>query len=225
MSVGTLVIAGVVAHARGDEEAAVPGVLAVVAALVPAIVAHGAVSTDLRSGVALLWLQKPVSPLRFYAIRALDVIGMSILMILALSGGSALLTALFASPEAAQSVLTAIPMLVLMALSVCVLVVAFSSWGTSLDALLAFFFFYLTVISMLEPDRFTEVMRWVGFPVEPTATIGRFFSTGGTAQLGGTEELNRSVARFLTFLATWTAVAAAGVLVTTRSPLPRETAR
>jgi hypothetical protein len=59
----------------------------------------------------------------------------------------------------------------------------------------------------------------VGFPLESTATIGRYFATGNT------DNVALSLARSFVFLLTWMSVAGLGVFVTTRSPLPRETSR
>jgi hypothetical protein len=217
---GTLVIIAVVARSRGAERpAAIPGVLGLVAVLAPAILAHGAVSTDLRSGVALLWLQKPVDPIRFYLLRGLEVLGLSVVIVLTVSGAGALLATLLAGPETGHVVMTAIPLNILFAASTSVLAFAFSAWGTSLDALLAFFVFYFSGVALAEPGLLRDVLAWVGFPLESAATITRYFS------LGETENLAWSLARVLVFLTTWTLLAGLGLLVTTRSPLPTESAR
>jgi hypothetical protein len=217
---GTLVTSAVVARTRAAAQPlAIPAILYVLAVLLPAVLAHGAVSADLRSGVALLWLQKPVDPLRFYLGRGLDVIVSSVLLLVALSGAAALLATWLADAEVGRLVINGIPMLVLVGTAVAVLVFAFSAWGTSLDALLAFFVFYVTGLLLVEQGLLHDVVTWVGFPVESTANIGRYFTTGRTVDLA------LSVARFTLFVSCWTSIAILGLLVTTRSPLPRESAR
>jgi hypothetical protein len=217
--IGAIAIVAVLARTHADRPAAIPSFLLAAGILASVILAHGAVSSDLRSGVALLWLQKPVNPVRFYLRRGLDLLGLSIVVTSALCGSAALLASFIAGAENGRTVITGLPLTILFAVSATALVLAFSAWGTSLDALLAFFVFYASGMALAEPGALQGVLTWVGFPLESIATINRWFS------MGDTENLALSIVRFLVFLASWLALACLGLFVTTRSPLPRESAR
>lgn len=220
VSLGAVVFVGIASRTGNDDAAeAVATVLVGAGLLLAPVVTHGAVSSDLRSGVALLWLQKPVNAVRFYLTRGLDVVSLAVLLSVVLQGGAALLAALLTIPEVGHEVLRAMPLTVLFTCALATLVFAFSSWGTALDALLGFFVFYLSGLAVLDDGPLRMVTGWVGFPLEAVATLGRFFSTGDTASLWP------SLARFTGFLAAWTCVAAIGIAFRTRSPLPHESSR
>ena len=54
------------------------------AAVLPSLIlGQGMISGDLRSGVALLWLQKPVGPVRFFLRRGCEVTALSVAVALA----------------------------------------------------------------------------------------------------------------------------------------------
>jgi hypothetical protein len=183
------------------------------------VVAHGAVSNDFRSGVALLWLQKPVSAVHFYLRRGLDAVSLAVLLAFVLQGSAALLVALVTTPEIGREVIRAMPLTALFTLALTTLVFAFSSWGTTLDALLGFFVFYLSGLAALDDGLLGTMGAWVGFPLESVATLGRFLSAGPT------DNVWPSLGRFLGFLAIWWVVAAAGIAFKARSPLPRDSSR
>ena len=85
-----------------DRGRAIFQVLTFGSVLLPMIVGHGMIAGDLRSGVALLWLQKPVHPIPFFMRRALDVTLLGVTLVLALWGAGASFTALSCSNGSAQ---------------------------------------------------------------------------------------------------------------------------
>ena len=218
-AVGTLATVAYLSHWRPESPRSVLTVLGFASFLVGSLVPHGTVAHELRSGVALLWLQKPVAPLGFYGRRGLEVVSLSVLLMLALVGASALLAALLAAPETGRTILSGSPTLVLLTISLSLLVFAFSAWGTSLDAFLAFFVFYSSALTGADGGLLGETVRWVGFPLEQVAAVG------GLLQREVVEDVAVLLARLGCFLLFWGGLAALGIALTTRSPLPRESSR
>jgi hypothetical protein len=216
----TLLIAGALAWSLGDGQASeVPEVLLISAVLLPTVVCHGVVSGDLRSGVALLWLQKPVEPVRFYMRRGLDVCVLSLVLQLALCGAGALVATLGSGAGGGRLVLLATPMTLVWAICIGVVVVSASAWGTQLDGLVPLCLLYLTALGLLDQGLLGDLVAWIGVPLEAIATLGR----GVAAGVG--EGVGTSLARVARFLLLWVLFGVLGLLVTTRSPLPREVAR
>jgi hypothetical protein len=214
----TLVITGTLAWGAPEVHEAAE-VLHMAAVLLPTLVCHGVVAGDLRSGVALLWLQKPVDPVRFYARRGLDVCALALVLQLALCGGAASLATLGSGAEAGRILLSATPMSLLWVVCIGVVVVSTSAWGTPLDVLVPFCLLYLTMLGLLDGGLLGDVMAWIGVPLEGIATLGRFFATGVAQEVG------TSAIRLTRFLLVWASFGALGLFVTTRSPLPRESTR
>src|SRR5690606_20026721 len=107
--------------------------LGIVGILAPLLLVHGIVAGELRSGVALLWLQKPVSPVRLYLGRAADAVGLAALLLAAFGGLLAALAAATGGPSLAADVLYNVPVAVLIGGCLGVTVYAFSAWGARLD--------------------------------------------------------------------------------------------
>jgi hypothetical protein len=211
----TAIAAGLGFSLGAGQPSDIPELLVVAAVLLPAVVCQGAVSNDLRSGVALLWLQKPVDPLRFYLGRGLDVCALSLSLTLALGGAAALLGALGSGAEAGRILLLTLPTTLLWAACLGAVVVGTSAWGTQLDGVMPFFVLYLSALGALDQGLLGEATSWIGVPLEAITMLGRFLATGVAPNPGA------SALRVARFLLVWLAIASLGLLLTTRSPLPR----
>jgi len=217
-------LAAVVALALGLGPGAADGArqtLAVAALIVPLLLTHGVVSAELRSGVAMLWLQKPVQPVRLYLVRWVEVALLALLVVLVLAGATALLMAALSTPGSARLVLEVTPTLLLLTLCISTLVFAFSGWGAHLDSLLAVgFFFYFAILTLRFRDGWlAQATSWVAFPMDGIRVLG-------VAVIGDTNGgLATALFEVGRFLALWVAVGSVGVAVKARSPLARDTTR
>jgi hypothetical protein len=194
-------------------------VIAFAAALVPLILGHGIVSDDLRTGVAMLWLQKPVRPVRFFALRACEVTALAVAVALAFWGTGAGLIAAAVGPAPARELLAATPGVVVLVICISTLTFAFSAWGTRADSLLVLAFLFASTYSLVLGGAGTAALEWVALPVE---AIGVFARSLGGATLPDLSDALLEVGRFLLL---WALVGVGGLVVSTRSPLPREIAR
>jgi hypothetical protein len=215
----SLAVAAAVLLLSGDEgRAATPLLFA--AFLPPLVLAHGMVSGDLRSGVALLWLQKPVGPVRFYLGRWLDVTATVALVSLALIGVGAALAGLVLDGAAARRVFELTPILLLWGVLVCSGVFGFSAWGTSLDSTCLLVLLIVSgVTGLMAPDLLGRI-HWLALPLDEMMAFGRD-SRGDPLRALARRE---SVA-FLRFVVVWVGVGSLGAAVTTRHPFPREASR
>jgi hypothetical protein len=187
--------------------------------LVPMIVAHGMISGDLRSGSALLWLQKPVHPVGFYLVRGVEVTALAILLLLVLSGGCALIVSLAAELPAGAEILREIPFRLLMATCLCAMVFAFSAWGVQMDTLFALVYFIVTVFSTALAGPLAQGLAWTVVPVNEMQSVS-------SALLGSPGEgVGRAAFVIGRFLLIWGLFGAAGLGVSTRSPIPSEPTR
>ena len=100
----------------------------------PLIFVSGVVAGDFRSGMARLWLQKPIEPVRFYLSRFLEGLLVSLVFALLALGATRLGTAALGQPDESSQLLGYLPYVLIFA---CV-VFGFSSWmarGSTLVAI------------------------------------------------------------------------------------------
>lgn len=100
----------------------------------PLVFASGVVSGDFRSGMARLWLQKPIEPVRFYLSRFLEGLLVSLVFALLALGATRLGTAALGQPDETSQLLGYLPYVLIFA---CV-VFGFSCWiwrGSTLVAI------------------------------------------------------------------------------------------
>ena len=100
----------------------------------PLIFESGVVSGDFRSGMARLWLQKPIGPVRFYLSRFLEGLLVSLVVALLALGATRLGTAALGQPEETGQLLGYLPYVLIFA---CV-AFGFSCWmarGSTLVAI------------------------------------------------------------------------------------------
>jgi hypothetical protein len=185
------------------------------ALLVP-ILAHGMISADLRSGVAMLWLQKPVRPVAFYAQRGAEVTALAVALVLVLWGTGTALIAASVGLDAARGVLASAPGAALLVVSVCALTFAFSAWGVPTDSLLALVGLVAGTLALAAGGPLVPVLEWIAVPVDPIMDLMR----GRSAF-----PLGETLWRVGRFLVLWGLLGVAGLAVSTRSPLPKESAR
>jgi hypothetical protein len=185
-------------------------------ALVVPILAHGMISADLRSGVAMLWLQKPVRPLGFYASRGAEVTALAVVTVLALWGTGSALIAASVGLDAARGVLASAPGAVLLVVCICALTFAFSSWGVPTDSLFALVVFVAGTLSLAAGGPLVPALEWLAVPVDPIMDL----MSGRSAV-----PLWETFWRVARFLGLWVAVGVAGLALSTRSPLPNDSAR
>ena len=102
--------------------------------VLPLIFASGGVSVDFRSGMARLWLQKPIDPMRFYLSRFSEGFLVSLVCALLALGATRLGTAALGQPDEISQLLGYLPYV----LTVACVVFGFSSWiarGSTLVAI------------------------------------------------------------------------------------------
>jgi hypothetical protein len=198
---------------------AVTEILFYTAAVVPLIVCHGMVAADLRSGVAMLWLQKPVHPLRFFLARALEVAVVALLLVFAIWGVGATLAGLANGAAVARQILDAAILSALLCVAFSALIFGFSGWGVPMDSLLALVFAVAGVFSLAMEGPLTRGITWLVLPVDAMTTVA--------AVLGGHSPPEWAPAALETgrFLLLWTTIGSAGLQLSTRTPLPRESSR
>ena len=220
-AVGALSTAAVFGAALPPEDRprAIFEVLVFGAMLLPMIAGHGMISGDLRSGVALLWLQKPVSPVLFFLRRALEVTAVGVTLVLALWGTGALIAGISSGVEGGRELLSAAPGTLLLVVCVCALLFGFSAWGIPTDTLFAAAFFFASTFSLLAGGPITGSLMWIALPVDPIAALARILAGRGGA--GGGE----AFLLYVRFVVIWAAFGTVGLVVSTRSPLPREVSR
>lgn len=100
----------------------------------PLVFASGVVSGDFRSGMARLWLQKPIEPVRFYLSRFLEGLLVSLVFALLALGATRLGTAALGQPDETSQLLGSLPYVLIFA---CV-VFGLSCWiarGSTLVAI------------------------------------------------------------------------------------------
>jgi hypothetical protein len=202
-----------------DRREAMYQVLGYGAFLMPLLVGHGMISGDLRSGVAMLWLQKPVRPVLFFQVRALEVSALSLALVAAVLGGGASIVALAAGLGAARELLSSVPSALLAATCLCALLFGFSGWGARTDSLFVVVFVVATALWMATGQPVSDLVAWIALPVDALSAVGSFLA--GRPE----EDVGKSALLVGRFLVLWAAIGTVGLLVTTWSPLPKEASR
>lgn len=222
--VGCLALAGSLG-ARLEGEArtdAAIQLLSYASLLLTLLVSHGMVAGELRSGVALLWLQKPVRPVAFYACRGAEVSILAMLVVACVSGAAAAIFFLAGAPDAALTALEATPLMLLLSLSLSVMVFGFSGWSLPLDSVLAVGVCFATFAWLFErvsAGTTPAHLPWFFPPVDELRVLVL------TSRGEPVEGLGRALLGSGRFLLFWVGFGVAGLFVSTRSPLPKEVAR
>lgn len=220
---GSVAAAGLLAFGSGDPELAAEGVLGVLlleGVGLALLLTEGVVARDVRRGWAVLWLQKPVSPVGFYFLRWLRAVFTLLVLLLATAGVAALLFGIgrgtFRPP------LEAVPVSLLFALTVAVVVFGLSAWRAHPDVLMALGYLFLSTplaaLATVSPEMFGVLGPWirgVAPPVDPIIAMG-------VPWFGGPPPAPEAVVRVATYLGTWLLLGVAGLLRTTRAPFARE---
>ncbi|HSR40584.1 MAG TPA: hypothetical protein VLL48_00390 [Longimicrobiales bacterium] len=223
--VGLLLVQGRAGEVQATPVDVLRGVLLLGAVGLGIFLPGGVVSRDVRSGDALLWLQKPVSPTLFYLARFGESLWAHVLLVTSATGLAALLTAV-GSPNGGLEVLRLLPLLLLAGSLASCVTFAFSGLGTRLDTALSLLFLGLgtsvAALTLAEPAGWGlvgSVARVAAFPVDELATLQRWLMGGEALDLGA------SLGRIAGFGTVWLALATLLVHVRTRKPLPRDESR
>lgn len=169
-----------------DPQRLVGGTLILVAFALGPILVGGVVSDDLRSGRILLWLQKPVRPLRFYLGRLALALGTGVGAILVLLLGGVLILAATEAP-APFDLLRMAPFLTGCTILAGLVTFAFSGLGSPRDGTLTFLYLLLAVPGglMLElagdPGGLpVRASAWIAlFPLNELQLLHRWMLDGG----------------------------------------------
>lgn len=174
--------------------------------VLPVIFVAGVVSTDFRSGVTRLWLQKPIDPVVFYLARFAEGISVAlVLSLLALGGIQLGVGALGEASLPVGDLLDALPR----ALVAGAVAFGFSSWMPrgSMLAAVAFLVAASSVADTL-PDLLGRPWNWLAdvvlVPVVPMSELREFL-------LGESDAVWIPAARILAYSVGWTALGALGV--------------
>jgi hypothetical protein len=187
--------------------------------LLPLVLGSGLVSEDLRSGVALLWLQKPAKALGFYSRRWIEVTVLT--LVLAELLRTAMLTSqiVFSPGEAEVSFLRAAVSPLPMLLMLSVVLFVFSSWGLRHDGMTALLAVYVSAMIPASDIALAESLRWALIPLNELGAVTQLIQ----GRYPGVPE--HPILISSAFFAVCLLLAAVGVVVTTRSPIPKELAR
>lgn len=171
----------------------------------------GIVSDDRESGLIVLWLQKPGTLFRVYAVRyalyqaLLAACAASLALVLGLIGAS---TNLFTLSKAVRLGLVIVSVTMIAA----AMVFAFSAWGARRDSTVAFFVTVLGVslagITAFDRSTLADVLKLAAFPIDSLMAIA-----GGDAY---SSNLVRPVTIVLAQFAVWSGLGLVGLKYTER---------
>jgi len=220
---GFLAISAYVVMGEGEPTDAVEMVavcLLLGAGLFSLLLTRGVASKDLSSGVALLWLQKPLSPVWLYFQRFLSAALGGAVLTLILAAGTVGLLILFL-PGELDAYIRALPTALVIAVMLSSITFAFSAFRIGPDAALTLVFLYLinsmAAMSTVEPDilgLLGRVSRHAAFPVDALAA----FTDMVTGQ--PTVDATKHLLHILLYTATWLSVGFLGLLHSTSFPPP-----
>ena len=220
---GFLAISAYVVMGAGEPTDAVEIVavcLLLGAGLFSLLLTRGVASKDLASGVALLWLQKPRSPVWLYFQRFLSAALGGVVLTLILASGTVGLLILFL-PGELDAYIRALPTALVIAVMLSSITFAFSAFRIGPDAALTLVFLYLinsmAAMSTVEPETFGllgRASRHAAFPVDALAA----FTDIVTGQ--PTVDATKHLLHLLLYTVTWLSVGILGLLHSTRFPTP-----
>ena len=175
----------------------------------PLVFASGAVSGDFRSGMARLWLQKPIEPVGFYLSRFLEGLLVSLVFAVLALGATRLGTAALAQPDETSQLLGYLPYVLIFA---CV-VFGFSCWISRGSILVAIGFLSAGTVAqqMALPDLLGRPWNWlfeaILVPIPAVREFRGFLV--GVSDAGWIP-----LAQILAYSIGWTALGALGVWYT-----------
>lgn len=184
-------------------------IFAMLCLALPLVFAAGVVSGDFQRGMARLWLQKPIGPVRFYLSRFLERLLVSLVFALLALGATRLGIAALGQPDEVSRLLGYLPYVLIFA---CV-VFGFSSWISRGSTLVAIGF--LAAGSLARETGSTDLLgRPWNWLVEalfvPMPAIGEFRDF----LVGGSDAIWIPSAQILAYSIGWTALGALGVWYT-----------
>lgn len=221
--VGSLTATGLLAFGPGDPAPAADGAIAVLlleGVGLALLLTEGLVAADVRRGWAVLWLQKPVHPVGFYAARFLRAVSMLVILMLATAGVSALFFLLGRGTP--RPPLEAVPVGLLLSLTLATVVFGLSSWKAHPDVLMALGFLFistpLAAIATVQPEMFgvlSPVLRMAAPPVDAIIAAGGPW-------MGGPPTTASDVAHVAGYTGAWLLFALVGLGRTLREPFASE---
>ena len=175
----------------------------------PLVFASGVVSGDYRSGMARLWLQKPIDPVRFYLSRFSERFLVSLVCALLALGATRLGTAALGQPDETGRLLGYLPYVLIFA---CV-VFGFSCWISRGSMLVAIGFLSAGAVAqqMALPDLLGQPWNWLfDAIVVPIPALREFRDF----LVGASDAVWIPLAQILAYSIGWTALGALGVWYT-----------
>ena len=175
----------------------------------PFIFVAGVVSGDLRTGVARLWLQKPVDPVAFYLCRFVERFLVSLAAALLALGAIRLATAALGESDEVGLLLARLPYVLVLA---CV-TFGFSSWISRGSTLVAIGFLSAGAVAqqVALPDLLGRPWNWLFEAIlVPIPAMGEFRDF----LVGVSDAVWIPVAQILAYSIGWTALGALGVWYT-----------
>ena len=184
-------------------------IFAILCLALPLVFASGVVSGDFRSGMARLWLQKPIDPVRFYLSRFLEGLLVSLVFALLALGATHLGTAAVGQPEETSRLLGYLPYVLIFA---CV-VFGFSSWMARGSTLVAIGFLAAGGVAreLGSTDLLGRPWNWLAEAIlVPIPALREFRDF----LVGVSDVFWIPLARILAYSIGWTALGALGVWYT-----------
>ena len=172
----------------------------------PLVFPSGVVSGDFRSGVARLWLQKPIDPVRFYLSRFSEGFLVSLVCALIALGATRLGTAALGQPDETGQLLGYLPYVLIFA---CV-VFGFSSWISRGSTLVAIGFLSAGAVAQQAalPDILGRPWNWLFEAILVPIPAMRGFRD---FLVGASDAMWIPSAQILAYSTGWTALGALGV--------------
>lgn len=184
-------------------------IFAILCLALPLVFASGVVSGDFRSGMARLWLQKPIGPVRFYLSRFLERLLVSLVFALLALGATRLGTAALGQPDETSQLLGYLTYVLIFA---CV-VFGFSSWMSRGSTLVTIAFLAAGAVAneMTLPNLLVRPWNWlfeaILVPIPAIREFRDFLA-------GVSDAVWIPLAQILAYSIGWTALGALGVWYT-----------
>lgn len=184
------------------------------------LLATGGPASQIRSGGAMLWLQKPVHPVRFYLDRLVPRLFAAVLTALVLAAPTAVLLAVLGVEEATTQVFSTVPLLVMVALLLVALTHAVSGLGFHPEgfwALLLLIGLFWLRLRLAESDG-VLAFGWMEAPADFLALPVDQMEAVAKAALGRpATDVFPSLLHVTANVAFWIGLGTAGVYFRTRS--------
>jgi hypothetical protein len=195
------------------------GITAAAVFLLPLMLGSGLVSSDVRSGVAVLWLQKPGGAIDVYFRRWLEVTALTMVLLVVLLISTRLILSAFdpsiGSVMIVRKALSPLPLVLTLSAVLFVL----SAWGVRHDGVFALVAIYASAFIPMSDVPLGKNLGWMLIPLNEIGAASDLI----VGEYSGVPE--HPVLIPTAYLLACIVLALVGIAVTTRSPIPKDVTR